>query len=512
MPYSSPAQRAAIWANRKRQEVQPSRHDIAEYYTDPQVRQEILSQLRNRPVMAIQSLPSGQKIVRRNLSTGDPIQITKADFSGGESDLGWYTDRRFAEFHPVIGTRTDKVWVDIDPGPNRSTESLKPLVRKVVDSVNQMSNVQDVQLAYSGGRGFHVRGILKKPEDTDSMRVRLTEQLKRDFPEEDVVFQKPKGKQVRLDTSTLKRMGSIRALRSINVDTGRVALPLSLQELDSFNPSDAALKTILKSREIAPGIPQSQRIHALPDKPKKPQWTLAIQEHDAKRAGKHWDLRLVDPHTGFAHSWAVPKAQFPTAKPLLAIQTPTHTSDYALNFGGKGPQEIGEGYGKGTVEIKYKEPVKVVSSSPDKIKFQRIINGDAQEYMLFRTKDNSWLIRNIKGQEKKGAAIPMNHIFKFGYFDTLVKLGIAKGKMPEPSISEMQQPLDNTDMNTPVGMLADLMQQLPDDNFDSRSRKPQHQSAEDRLNRDVSWSSPTDIPYSQMDGPTPWVTLPGGTP
>ena len=138
MPYFSPQQRAAVWANRKRKEVQPTRHEIAEYYSDPQVRQEILAQLRDRPVMAIQALPSGKKVVRRNLQGGKPIRITRADHKGGESDLGWYTDRRFAEFHPVIGDKTDRVWVDVDPGPNRTTESIKPLVRKVVETVDKI--------------------------------------------------------------------------------------------------------------------------------------------------------------------------------------------------------------------------------------------------------------------------------------------------------------------------------------------------------------------------------------
>jgi len=235
---------------------------------------------------------------------------------------------------------------------------------------------------------------------------------------------------------------------------------------------------------------------------------MSVQEHNAKRAGKHWDLRLVDPHTGFAHSWAIPKAQFPETRPLLAVQTPTHTADYALNFGSKGPQEIGEGYGKGTVEIKHKEPVKVVSSKPDSIRFQRIIDGDPQEYVLFRTKDTTWLIRKAGGQKKEGS--DMNHIYEYGYFDVLEKLGVTKGVMPTPSVGEMQQPLEMDDGNTAAGALAQHLMGMPEDNLtDVRNRR--QETPEERLNRDVSWSNPTDIPSSFMDGPTPWVTMPGGS-
>lgn len=511
MPYASPAQRAAIWATRKRKEVQPTRHEIAEYYSDPQVRQALLAQLRDQPVMAVQSLASGKKIVRRHIQ-GEPIQISRADFKGDTSDLGWFTDRRFAEFHPVVGDRTDKVWVDVDPGPNRTTESLKPLVKEVITTVRKLPDVKDVQLAYSGGRGFHVRGMLKKPEDTDLMRTALTNQLRRDFPQDDVVFKKPKGKQVRLDTSTLKRTGSIRALQSLNVDTGRVAVPLTTKELDAFKPESADVRSILKEREFAPGIPQSKRTHPLPEKSKQPQWTMAVQEHNARRAGKHWDLRLVDPHTGFAHSWAIPKARFPQQgdRPHLAIQTPTHSSDYALNFGATGPQEIGEGYGKGTVEIKHKVPAKIVSSHPDGIRFQSIIDGEPEEFVLFRTKDNTWLIRNARKQEKKGS--DMSAMYEKGYFNVLNKLGVAKGVMTQPSMGEMQQPLEVDDQNTPAGMLAGVLSGMSEEGYHlTGNRSKQRQSAEDRLNRDVSWSSPTDIPTDFMDGPTPWVTTPGGS-
>ena len=275
-------------------------------------------------------------------------------------------------------------------------------------------------------------------------------------------------------------------------------------------PEQADVRTILKEREFAPGVPSSRRMHELPIKAKLPQWTMAVQEHDAKRAGKHWDLRLVDPHTGFAHSWAIPKAKFPElgSRPLLAIQTPTHTADYALNFGAKGPQEIGKGYGKGTVTIKHKEPVKVLDTGTDKIRFQRIIDGEPQEFVLFRTKDNSWLIRQSGGQKKEGSS--MRGIFSKGYFDTLQKLGVAKGVMPKPSTGEMQQPLEVDDDGTPANNLASLLSAMPTEDFNVGTNV-RHQSAEDRLNRDVSWSSPTDIPTGMMDGPTPWVTTPGGS-
>lgn len=141
--------------------------------------------------------------------------------------------------------------------------------------------------------------------------------------------------------------------------------------------------------EFAPGIPASKKIHALPTL-KKPQteWMFAIQEHKAKRAGKHYDLRLVQPLTDRAHSWALPKARLPDKKDrmLLAVQQPTHKRDYALHFTGTLPA----GYGAGTVTMPIKEKVKMLKMTPDRVKFERP-NGEV--FNMFRTKGNKWGIK-----------------------------------------------------------------------------------------------------------------------
>jgi DNA primase len=379
-----------------------SKHEIAEYYSDPEVQAKILSQIRNRPLLAVQTLDTGENIYRRKDPSGNPILITQAlSDQNDQNDLAWYTGRRFSEFHPVIGTKTNTAWIDVDPGPGRTVESLKPVVKDVHDLLRKLPGVKDTQIAYSGGRGFHVRAELEKAIDVDVLRNRLNRAIQKNFRNQNDIVNtvKPEKGQVRLDTSTLKDTGSIRALHSINSETGRVAIPVPLTELDVFRPESADLRALLKKKEFAPGIPQSRKTHPLPESTDKT-WTMSVQEHFARKAGPHWDLRMVDPHTGFAHSWAVPKRMFPEAggKPLLAVQTPTHSSHYALTFGEGGPKEIRKGYGAGKVEIKHKEPIKVLSVGTDRIKFQR---GSGESYTLFRTNENKWLLRNAT--EKKGS-------------------------------------------------------------------------------------------------------------
>ena len=138
-------------------------------------------------------------------------------------------------------------------------------------------------------------------------------------------------------------------------------------------------------KEFAPGIPANRKIHKIP-KVKNPQpWTLAIQKHDADKAGTHFDLRLIPPKGNKAHSWAIPKAKLPKRGVMqLAIQQPTHTREYATTFSGKIPKGT---YGAGKVTMHTNEPVTVLSAGDNRVKFRR---ASGEQFTLFRTKEKQW--------------------------------------------------------------------------------------------------------------------------
>lgn len=163
------------------------------------------------------------------------------------------------------------------------------------------------------------------------------------------------------------------------------------------------------AQEYAPGIPVQKPISRLPKITPDTQnrWTLAVQSHEATRAGKHKDLRLVDPDSGKAHSWAIPKDRLPEpGERLLAVQTFTHTPEYALHFGEKEPQLIQKGYGKGRVRMALKEPADIIESDNNKVRFNIYQGKNNQEYLLRRLKDKSWLIQNVTPTKEKFPNVP----------------------------------------------------------------------------------------------------------
>ncbi len=175
------------------------------------------------------------------------------------------------------------------------------------------------------------------------------------------------------------------SLETIQSGNNREA-PVAQQDISFTERLRGLPKT---ATEFAPGIPKNKKIHKLPTVSKaESEWMFSIQEHKAKRAGKHYDLRLVQPLTDRAHSWVIPKAKLPKKKDkmLLAIQQPTHKRDYALHFTGT----LGSGYGAGTVTMPIKEKITMLKMTDQRVKFKRP-NGET--FNLFRTKNTKWGIK-----------------------------------------------------------------------------------------------------------------------
>jgi hypothetical protein len=136
----------------------------------------------------------------------------------------------------------------------------------------------------------------------------------------------------------------------------------------------------LAKRGAIEGLPDRTRFGKTEDIPTAQALRLVLQEHLAKRSGKHTDIRL-GPQTGMHWSWATKKGPLPRpGEKLLWHQQPLHTAPYA-DFEG----ELKSGYGAGTVRKAGDEKISVSEATPDKIKFTVISKGDPEYYTLVRS-------------------------------------------------------------------------------------------------------------------------------
>lgn len=143
-----------------------------------------------------------------------------------------------------------------------------------------------------------------------------------------------------------------------------------------------------KPEEFAPGLPRKTKVSRFPSVKKPKLWRSVIQQHDAERAGRHFDLRLANPKTGVAHSWALRYLPEP-GETRLAILQPDHTEEY-MEFQG----EIPAGYGKGKVKTHTLSDAEILESNSSKVVFNRYVGRDTHEYALIKTKDKNWLLIN----------------------------------------------------------------------------------------------------------------------
>ncbi|MEM4206300.1 MAG: DNA polymerase ligase N-terminal domain-containing protein [Nitrososphaerota archaeon] len=157
-----------------------------------------------------------------------------------------------------------------------------------------------------------------------------------------------------------------------------------------------------KEKEFAPGIPEEKPMSIMPNIDKERIFEFGIHDHTSVRAGRHYDLRLGDPKTGKAYSWAIPSAKLPEpGKPVLAIPTFIHDIRY-MDFEGI----IGSDYGKGIVKLPHRGKAVIHYASPERTKFTVNINGKEQTFVLVKpTKfKNAYMLLNVTPKEQKKEA------------------------------------------------------------------------------------------------------------
>lgn len=163
------------------------------------------------------------------------------------------------------------------------------------------------------------------------------------------------------------------------------------------------------------------------DLPTDVQLTLVRQLHDARKAGRHTDLRIGN-ESGL-YSFAVPK-DLPEnpGQWRLAIPTSLHRYGYK-DFEG----DIQEGYGAGHVTKQEESPVTLLKNTPSYVEFTRGTTKDSPTYKMTRTKGGNWLIGIKEPQEPAPVADYKREHFKSMPIEGVQKL-IDSGAAIAPKI------------------------------------------------------------------------------
>lgn len=136
---------------------------------------------------------------------------------------------------------------------------------------------------------------------------------------------------------------------------------------------------------MIPGLPDRRNYGNLANLKPQQLYTLLRQLHNAKRSGKHIDVRIGSPTLGM-FSWAAPKDLPKENEKRLLITQPLHTYAYK-DFQG----QIYSPYGRGTVKKLQQSPILMLQNKPDKIKFTRANRNNGPVYTMIKTRNNNWI-------------------------------------------------------------------------------------------------------------------------
>jgi hypothetical protein len=201
----------------------------------------MLSELKGRE-MFIGIVPKGYKEGQKPVYVRHPYD-KKTDYIliNNEKDFETYHSGRTVEYHITMPRMAPYYVVDFDAGDEPFPQT-KKIVAEIADGLGKLPEVKSVEIRYTGKRGFHVLGWLKKARDVDEARDFLKGWLKENFGERDdvTIAESPSGKKGALGLSPMKENGGQVALWSLRV-TGRCCIEVPRASLMSFEKEDASI-------------------------------------------------------------------------------------------------------------------------------------------------------------------------------------------------------------------------------------------------------------------------------
>lgn len=220
--------------------IELTEQDIYDYYEI--VASDIVPYLKGRRTILFIATEPGSLIVRRNdPKTGEPFRINSV------REFKELNNGSIVEWHPEVVKNhdTDFIFVDVDPRPKFPWKDTKKLAIDAYEVFKDSNKVKKVEIRFSGGRGFHVLGYLKRRMDVDDARE-LAKELLRPLETKRISISLPEGENTcRLDVTLLKYRGSLRAPWSLHSKTGLVCQIVDVKEVMSLEKEDFRIEEVI---------------------------------------------------------------------------------------------------------------------------------------------------------------------------------------------------------------------------------------------------------------------------
>ena len=219
--------------------------DVWDYYDG--VKGEIVKELKGRDLfIAIKPegvLKPGQKpVFVRHPYHGDTeyIQINSLE------DFNEYHSGRTVEYHVTMPQMAPYYVIDYDAGDSPFSKTMN-VTADIADDLEKVPEVDKIEIRYTGKRGFHVLGWLKKSVDVNDARNFLKGWLKETFTGRDdvVIGESPEGAKGALGLTSMKVNSGQVAKWSLRV-SGLCCVEVPRSKLMSFEQEDASLDKTYK--------------------------------------------------------------------------------------------------------------------------------------------------------------------------------------------------------------------------------------------------------------------------
>jgi DNA primase len=218
-----------------------TKRDIFRYYSQPEVKDNILFQLKDNKYPLILHARDDKEESRYYKR---PVQVDQNIYDS-------LIDRRVVEMHSTFSKNTTKAIIDIDPGTKVSSQDTKTVTEEISRIVENLPFVSDTDIQFSGNRGYYIHLKLSNTMDIDDLRNKLKNFFSnitniKNTP----VTLNPKisQSQIRIDLTPLKENGSFKAAGSLDVRTGYISTMIPKTQLSTFNPELDANLSLYKDK------------------------------------------------------------------------------------------------------------------------------------------------------------------------------------------------------------------------------------------------------------------------